>query len=178
MSSRSFQPRRGRHRRRTHQLGAACAPPLSANQAGRCSSSPLLAVAIFGAVTLGIYDHGLDHSLRSASVSPELKQALQAARGQFTVALAASGSIGREDFERLLAHRQIINDNEVKTMRIHTRRRPARRLSDFQQHAALDCSAGREPPDAAASANNVNQRCIAIKCVSTVSLPRGIGCLG
>ena len=86
-----------------------------------------------------------------------------------------------KDFERLLAHRhQIIDDNEVKTMRIRTRGGPASRFSDFQQHAALDCSTGREPPDAAASANNVNQRCAAIKCVSIAfhSLPRGIGCLG
>jgi hypothetical protein len=71
----------------------------------------------------------------------------------------------QKDFERLLAQRHIIDDNEVKTLRICTRGGPARRFSDFQQNAAIDCSAGRETTDAAASANDVDQRCVAIKCV-------------
>jgi EmrB/QacA subfamily drug resistance transporter len=77
------------------------------------SLAGLLAVAIFGAVSLGIYDHGLDHSLRSASVSPELKQALQAARGQFTIAPAASGI---EGVDRELA-RMIIKASLAESIR-------------------------------------------------------------
>ena len=77
------------------------------------SLAGLLAVAIFGAVSLGIYDHGLDHSLRSASASPELKQAVQAARGQFTIAPAASGI---EGIDRELA-RMIIKASLAESIR-------------------------------------------------------------
>lgn len=52
----------------------------------------LLAVAIFGAVALGIFDHGLDRRLQTSSASAELSQTIQGARGQFVTGPAVSMS--------------------------------------------------------------------------------------
>jgi EmrB/QacA subfamily drug resistance transporter len=50
----------------------------------------LLAVAIFGAVALGLYDRALDRALPQSSASVEVTQAVAAARGKF--AAASTGS--------------------------------------------------------------------------------------
>lgn len=52
------------------------------------SLASLLAIAIFGAVALGIYDRSLDRQLLQAPASAGLTQAVHAARGQFATALA------------------------------------------------------------------------------------------
>jgi hypothetical protein len=54
----------------------------------------LLAVAIFGALALGIHDHALDR--RSAAVTPGVSQAIEAARGQFVIEPALAGLQGEE----------------------------------------------------------------------------------
>jgi EmrB/QacA subfamily drug resistance transporter len=52
------------------------------------SLAGLLAVAIFGAIALGIYDRGLERQLHASTGSAELSQAIQSARGQFAGAPA------------------------------------------------------------------------------------------
>ena len=60
------------------------------------SLANLLAVAILGAVALGIYDRSLDQELARTSGSAELRQAVEAARGQFAPAIAnGSGDAAR-----------------------------------------------------------------------------------
>jgi predicted MFS family arabinose efflux permease len=54
----------------------------------------LLAVAIFGALALGIHDHALDR--RSAAVTPGVSHAIEAARGQFVIEPALAGLQGEE----------------------------------------------------------------------------------
>lgn len=56
------------------------------------SLAGLLAVAIFGAVALGLYDRGLDRRLQTSSASAELSQTIQSARGQFVTEPAAAMS--------------------------------------------------------------------------------------
>jgi len=53
----------------------------------------LLAVAICGAVALGLYDRALDRALAQSSASTQLTQTVTAARGKFA---AASGGIAGE----------------------------------------------------------------------------------
>jgi hypothetical protein len=43
----------------------------------------LLAVAIFGAIALGLHDRALDRRLAAQAVTPEIAAAVQAARGKF-----------------------------------------------------------------------------------------------
>jgi EmrB/QacA subfamily drug resistance transporter len=52
----------------------------------------LLAVAIFGAVALGLYDRSLDRALAQSSGSVELTQAVSAARGKFAAASIGSAN--------------------------------------------------------------------------------------
>jgi MFS family permease len=54
------------------------------------SLAGLLAVAVFGAVALGIYDRGLERRLQASAPSVELSQTIQSARGQFVTAPAAA----------------------------------------------------------------------------------------
>ena len=68
-----------------HQTGVAA----GVNNAV-ASLAGLLAVAVFGTVALGIYDRGLDRRLQTTSVSAELSQTIQSARGQFVTAPAAA----------------------------------------------------------------------------------------
>jgi EmrB/QacA subfamily drug resistance transporter len=74
-----------------HQTGVA-----SGINNAVASLAGLLAVAIFGAVALGIYDRALDRQLATISASAEVKQSVQAARGQFVTAPAASATAGVE----------------------------------------------------------------------------------
>ncbi len=55
------------------------------------SLASLLAVAIFGAVALGLYDRSLDRALAQSPASAGLSQAVDAARGQFAAAIANGG---------------------------------------------------------------------------------------
>jgi len=56
------------------------------------SLANLLAVAIFGMLALGIYDRALDRHLQRTTVSAEVRQTVEAARGQFVTSLAASAT--------------------------------------------------------------------------------------
>jgi EmrB/QacA subfamily drug resistance transporter len=56
------------------------------------SLANLLAVAIFGILALGIYDRALDRHLERTTVSAEVRQAVEAARGQFVASQAASAT--------------------------------------------------------------------------------------
>jgi EmrB/QacA subfamily drug resistance transporter len=69
----------------THQTGIA-----SGINNAVSSVANLLAIAIIGAVALGIYDHALDKSLEKRNVSAEVTHAVQLAKGQFVVAPALS----------------------------------------------------------------------------------------
>jgi len=67
------------------------------------SLAGLLAVAIFGAVAIGIYDSGLDRRLQTSSASVELNQTIQNARGQFVTAPAAlSTAVDQQRAERII----------------------------------------------------------------------------
>ena len=54
------------------------------------SVANLLAVAILGALALGLYNHALDRNLEATFMSGEVKEAIAAARGQFVSAPALS----------------------------------------------------------------------------------------
>ncbi len=60
------------------------------------SVANLLAIAILGALALGIYDHALDNNLEAKSVTSEAKYAIQIARGQFVTAPALSTVQGND----------------------------------------------------------------------------------
>jgi EmrB/QacA subfamily drug resistance transporter len=75
----------------THQTGVAAA----INNAV-ASVASLLAVAILGALALGIYNRALDRNLQSTSLSGEVKQAIGVARGQFVTAPALSTVQGND----------------------------------------------------------------------------------
>jgi EmrB/QacA subfamily drug resistance transporter len=58
------------------------------------SVASLLAVAILGAMALGLYDHALDASIRTRPVSAEVRQAVAGAHGQFVAAPALAALQG------------------------------------------------------------------------------------
>jgi hypothetical protein len=68
------------------------------------SLAGLLAVAVFGAVALRIYDRGLERRLQASAASVELSQTIQDARGQFVTAPAAalSTSVDRQRAEGII----------------------------------------------------------------------------
>jgi EmrB/QacA subfamily drug resistance transporter len=75
----------------THRAGVAS----GVNNAAAAVAS-LLAVAIFGAVALNVYDRELDRYLAAQTVSAEVKQAVESARGKF-VAEPALARLQGED---------------------------------------------------------------------------------
>jgi EmrB/QacA subfamily drug resistance transporter len=74
-----------------HEIGTA-----SAINNANASLANLLAVAIFGMLALGIYDRALDRHLQKTAVSIEVRQAVEAARGQFVTSQAAPASARTE----------------------------------------------------------------------------------
>jgi EmrB/QacA subfamily drug resistance transporter len=60
------------------------------------SLAGLLAVAIFGAIALGIYDRGLERQLQTSTASAEVSQTIQRARGQFVAAPGTPLSIAAD----------------------------------------------------------------------------------
>ncbi|MFZ0987742.1 MAG: MFS transporter, partial [Xanthobacteraceae bacterium] len=60
------------------------------------SLASLLAVAVLGALALGIYDHALDHKLAADSLSANVQQAVRIARQQFVTAPALSTVHGND----------------------------------------------------------------------------------
>jgi EmrB/QacA subfamily drug resistance transporter len=58
------------------------------------SVANLLAVAILGALALGLFDRALDESIKTKAVSAEVRQAVEGARGQFVTAPALSAIAG------------------------------------------------------------------------------------
>jgi EmrB/QacA subfamily drug resistance transporter len=60
------------------------------------SLASLLAVAVLGALAIGIYDHALDHKLAADSLSANVQQAVRIARQQFVTAPALSTVHGND----------------------------------------------------------------------------------
>jgi hypothetical protein len=56
----------------------------------------LFAVAILGAVALGILNHALDQRLQGATLSTGVQQAIQAAHGSFVIEPALSNAHGAD----------------------------------------------------------------------------------
>jgi EmrB/QacA subfamily drug resistance transporter len=73
------------------------------------SLASLLAVAIFGAVALGIYDRSLDQELAQTTAFAGLKQAVDAARGQFATAIAN----GADDAAKTIVRTSLARSIEI-----------------------------------------------------------------
>src|SRR5262249_43629649 len=92
-----------------------------ANQTGTASGinntvaslANLFAVAILGAVALGILNHALDRHLRSATPSTGVQQAIQAAHGRFVMEPALSNIQGADR----LAAEEIIKGSLAESIR-------------------------------------------------------------
>jgi len=91
-----------------HQTGVAA----GVNNAV-ASVANLFAVAVLGALALGLYDHGLDRHLSGKSLPSEVAQAIGDARGQFVIAPALAKVQGND---RQLAE-SIIRESLAKSIR-------------------------------------------------------------
>jgi len=60
------------------------------------SVAELLAVAIFGAVALAVFNHALDQHIASRAMSADVVQALSAARGKFVTDIAMTALHGED----------------------------------------------------------------------------------
>src|SRR5262249_59667448 len=60
------------------------------------SVANLLAVAIFGAIALAVFDHALDQHIASRAMSADVVQALSAARGNFVTDIAMTALQGED----------------------------------------------------------------------------------
>jgi EmrB/QacA subfamily drug resistance transporter len=78
------------------------------------SVANLLAVAMFGALALGVYNRALDHQLASAAATAEVRQAVEAAHGKFVTAPALA--IGRDDDRRVAE--TIIKESLAQSIRL------------------------------------------------------------
>ena len=92
----------------THETGVAA----GINNAV-ASVANLMAVAVLGALALGLYDRGLDRHLAGTSLPSEVSQAIGKAKGQFVVAPALAKVEGND---RQLAE-SIIKDSLAKSIR-------------------------------------------------------------
>jgi hypothetical protein len=77
------------------------------------SVANLLAVAVLGALALGLYDRGLDRYLAGKSLPSEVTQAVSEAKGQFVIAPALAKVQGDD---RQLAE-SIVRDSLAKSIR-------------------------------------------------------------
>jgi MFS family permease len=77
------------------------------------SVANLLAVAILGALALGLYDHGLDRDIADKSLPSEVTRAIGEARGQFVIAPALEKVQGND---RKIAE-GIIKESLAKSIR-------------------------------------------------------------
>lgn len=75
----------------THQTGIAA----GINNAA-ASVANLLAVAILGALALGLYNHALDKNLKAVGLSVEVKQIIESAKGQFVIPTALATIQGND----------------------------------------------------------------------------------
>jgi hypothetical protein len=78
------------------------------------SVARLLAVAIFGAVALHVFDRALDQRLASEPMASEVRQAVAAARGKFVV--EPTMTVAREDNRR--AAESILRDARARSIRM------------------------------------------------------------
>lgn len=76
------------------------------------SLASLLAVAIFGAVTLGIYDRSLDRQLEMNAASAQISRMIESARGKFTT---SSGRAATESVNQLTGQ-SIIRDSLAQSI--------------------------------------------------------------
>jgi EmrB/QacA subfamily drug resistance transporter len=60
------------------------------------SVATLLAIAVFGAVTLNGFDHALDRGLQTSALSAGLRQAIESARGKFVVDPSLTSPLGTD----------------------------------------------------------------------------------
>jgi MFS family permease len=60
------------------------------------SVATLLAIAVFGAVTLNGFDHALDRDLQTSALSAGVRQAIESARGKFVIDPSLTSPLGTD----------------------------------------------------------------------------------
>ena len=106
------------------------------------SVANLLAVAIFGALALGLYDRALDESIKTKPVSGEVRQAIESAHGQFVTAPTLAAVQG--DDRDIAAG--IIKESLAHSIRVVMLTCAALALAAVASGALLPGRAGK-PPD-------------------------------